>query len=256
MPCILQMTDLHLMSDPAGTLKDVCTRAEVERVIAYIREGVDAGRWSFDQIVVTGDLAHDEQRETYDVLRELLGDWLPKCKLLLGNHDNRPFVREAFPDLASDEPDFLTFSCRVGNWRLIGLDSHIPGEVEGLLGERQLLWLTEELRSHVGQPTVLFLHHPPFEVGSAWVDALGLRDAQSLLQVVAGAPQVKAICAGHVHQDREKRIGDLQLLTTPSVVIQFGVDSPEFSLDFIPPGFRILDLDGNVFRSEVVRLPE
>ncbi|MEO8496199.1 MAG: phosphodiesterase [Planctomycetota bacterium] len=255
MPCVLQLTDLHLMTDPAGTLKDVCTRDEVARVFAYVREGIRDKRWSFDQIVVTGDLAHDELRETYDVVREMLGDWLPKCKLLLGNHDNRPFIREAFPDLAPSEPDFFTFSCAVGNWRLIGLDSHIPGQVEGLLGERQLEWLGEELRSHVGQPTVLFLHHPPFDVGSAWVDALGLLDKESFLQVVTSAPQVKAICAGHVHQAREKRIGELQLVTTPSVVLQFGVDSPEFSLDFIPPGFRVLHLEGGNFRSEVVRLP-
>jgi 3',5'-cyclic-AMP phosphodiesterase len=256
MPCVLQLTDLHLMSDPAGTLKHVVTRDEVARVFAYVREGVRSGRWSFDQIIVTGDLAHDELRETYDIVRDMLGDWLPKCKLLLGNHDSRPFIRDAFPDLANSEPEFFTFSCRVGDWQLIGLDSHIPGQVEGSLGERQLQWLGEELASHADQPTVLFLHHPPFDVGSAWVDALGLLDKDLFLQVVTAAPQVKAVCAGHVHQDREKRIGGLQLLTTPSVVLQFGVDSPEFSLDFIPPGFRVLYLEDDVFCSEVVRVPE
>ncbi|MBC8355852.1 MAG: metallophosphoesterase [Planctomycetes bacterium] len=255
MPSVLQLTDLHLLSDPAATLKDICTRDEVTRVFAYIREGVAARRWNFDQIVITGDLAHDEQRETYEVLREMLGDWLPNCKLMLGNHDSRPFIREVFPELASNELDFFTFSCRVGEWQLIGLDSHISGEVPGELGQRQLEWLAEELRLHVGQPTVLFVHHPPFEVGSAWVDALGLRDAASLLELATNAPQVKAICAGHVHQDRQKNIGNLQLFTTPSAVVQFGVNSEEFSLDFIPPGFRILHLEGDIFRSEVVRLP-
>jgi len=255
MPCVLQLTDLHLMTDPAAALKDICTRDEVARVFAYVREGVQSGRWSFDQIVVTGDLAHDEQRETYEVVREMLGDWLPTCKLLLGNHDSRPFIREAFPELAPSEPDDFTFSCRVGDWQLIGLDSHVAGKVDGSLGERQLGWLREELRVHAEQPTVLFLHHPPFDVGSAWVDALGLRDAESLLQVATSAPQVKAICAGHVHQQCEKRIGNLQLLTTPSVTVQFAVDSPEFSIDFIPPGFRVLYLEDETFRSEVVRLP-
>ncbi|MDA1049745.1 MAG: metallophosphoesterase [Planctomycetota bacterium] len=255
MPCVLQLTDLHLMTDPSAVLQDICTRVEVERVFAYVRAGIASGRWSFDQIVITGDLAHDEQRATYDILREMLGDWLPTCKLLLGNHDSRPFIREVFPELAPREPDFLTFSCRVGDWQLIGLESHISGEVEGELGERQLEWLAAELRLHAQQPTVLFVHHPPFDVGSAWVDALGLRDAESLLQVATSAPQVKAICTGHVHQEREKRVGDLQLLTTPSAAVQFGVDSPEFSLDSIPPGFRVLYLEDEAFRSEVIRLP-
>jgi len=91
------------------------------------------------------------KRETYDIVRDMLGDWLPKCKLLLGNHDSRPFILEAFPELAPSEPDFFTFTCRVGNWQLIGLDSHIAGAVEGSLGERQLAWLGEELRSHADQ---------------------------------------------------------------------------------------------------------
>lgn len=255
MPCVLQLTDIHLLTDPRATLKDVCTRDEVARVIGFIRGGVAAGRWDFDLIVVTGDLAHDEQRETYDVVRQMLGDWMPKCKLLLGNHDSRPLIRDAFPELASDEPEFFTFSQRVGEWQLIGLDSHVAGEVAGSLGERQLDWLRAELSLHAQQPTVLFVHHPPFDVGSAWLDAIGLLDAKALLEVVATASQVKAICSGHVHQDREKRIGDLQLLTTPSAVVQFGVNSPDFSLDHVPPGFRILHLEENEVRSEVVRLP-
>ena len=255
MPCVLQLTDLHLLADPAETLKDVCTRDEAARVFAYVRAGIASRRWSFDQIVITGDLAHDELRETYDVLREMLGDWLPKCKLLLGNHDSRPLMRQVFPELAPSEPDFFTFTCRVGDWQLIGLDSHLAGEVKGALGQRQLEWLREELCMHAQQPTVLFVHHPPFEVGSAWVDALGLQDAASLLQIATSAAQVKAICAGHVHQDREQQSGNLRLLTTPSAVVQFGVNSAEFSLDFVPPGFRVLHLDGETFRSEVVRLP-
>ena len=255
MPCVLQLTDLHQLADPAAKLKDVCTRDEATLVIAYVRDGVRMGRWRFDQIVVTGDLAHDERRETYDILREMLGDWLPICKLLPGNHDSRPSMREAFPELAPAEPEFFTFSCRVGDWQLIGLDSHIAGEVAGSLGARQLEWLGAQLRLHAEQPAILFVHHPPFDVGSAWVDAIGLQDAEPLLRVATGARQVKAICAGHVHQTCEKRIGDLQLLTTPSAVLQFTTNSPELSLDRVPPGFRILYLEDDSFRSEVVRLP-
>jgi 3',5'-cyclic-AMP phosphodiesterase len=255
MPTVLQLTDLHLLADPAGTLKHVCTRAEVERVFAFIRIGVAEGRWDFDQIVLTGDLTHDEPQETYDLLRELLGDWFPKCELLLGNHDDENIVRAAFPELAPSDLDFFVFTCQVGEWRLIGLDSHVPGEVSGAIGEQQLAWLADQLAQHLAQPTVLFLHHPPFAVGSAWVDALGLRDANALLALATSYPQIKAICAGHVHQECEQTIGGLQLLATPSAAIQFGVNSPEFSLDSLAPGFRIIHLDGETFRSEVVRLP-
>ncbi len=255
MPCVLHLTDLHLFADPSGIVKDVCTRNEVARVFAFIREGISAGRWDFDQIIITGDLAHDELRDTYDVLREMLGDWLPRCKLLLGNHDSRPFIRDAFPELANDNPEHFTFSQRLGTWQLIGLDSHVSGEVAGCLGNKQLTWLDEELDKHSERPTLLFVHHPPFNVGSAWVDEIGLTDAAQLIAIVSQHSQVRAICAGHVHQELADQLGEIRLMTTPSAVVQFSRGSAEFRLDPIPPGFRILNLDGDDFSSEVIRLP-
>jgi Icc protein len=253
MPTILQLTDLHLMSDPDAELKGVRTRGLTKRVIDDVRRGIDTKSWDIDRVVITGDLAHDELLETYDVLREMLGDLVPRCLLLPGNHDSRPFMREVFPELFATDGTFLTFSVAAGNWRLIGLDSHIPSTVPGQLGGQQLEWLAEELRKHAEQPTVLFLHHPPFSVGSAWVDAIGLQDAHDLMQCVASATQVKAICAGHVHQAFESEAMGVRLLTTPSASLQFTPNSTELGLDTRPTGFRLLRL-GERFESEVVRL--
>jgi Icc protein len=255
MPTILQLTDLHLMSDPAGELKGVRVRDITQRVIDDVRHRIDSGHCDVDRIVITGDLAHDELRETYFVLRELLGDLFPRCLLLPGNHDSRPFMREVFPELFAPDDDFLTFSVAVGKWRLIGLDTHVPGEVPGELGGPQLDWLVRELSEHSEQPTVLFLHHPPFSVGSAWVDAIGLKDAEQLMQRVAAAPQVKSICAGHVHQGFESDAKGVWLLTTPSASLQFRPCADDFELDTNPPGFRILRLDER-FESEIVRLQD
>ena len=253
MPTILQLSDLHLMTNPEVKLKGVQTRGITEGVINEVRRGIDAERWSFDRFVITGDLAHDEQRETYLVLRELLGDLLPQCLLLPGNHDSRPFMREIFPELFAPHEDFLTFAVSVGDWRLIGLDSHIPGEVPGYVDQQQLGWLGDQLREHADQPTVLFLHHPPFDVGSAWVDAIRLQNADELLQCVTSAIQLKAICAGHVHHDFETEANNLRMMTTPSASLQFTPNSSDFDLDTQPAGFRILHLDEQ-FESEVVRV--
>jgi Icc protein len=142
----------------------------------------------------------------------------------------------------------------VGGWRLIGLDSHVKGEVAGEVGSQQFDWLARELASRTDQPTVLFIHHPPFAIGSDWVDAIGLQDADVLLSCLNSSPQVKAVCAGHVHQEFETEANGVRLLTTPSASLQFTPQSEEFSLDEVPPGFRILHLSED-FQSEIVRLP-
>lgn len=252
MPTILQLSDLHLMADPLAELKGWRTRDKVERVLDRVR--LEADRGGVDQIVITGDLAHDELRETYLVLRDLLGELRDRCLLLPGNHDDREFMREVFPEACASDDDFISFSVAAGRWRLIGLDSHVQGEVAGELGARQLDWLAHELAWHADQPTVLFLHHPPFAVESKWVDAIGLRDADALLACLIGFEQVKAVCAGHVHQQFEAEASGVHMLTTPSASLQFTPQADEFCLDELPAGFRVLHLAED-FRSEVVRLP-
>ena len=254
MPTILQLTDLHLTADPLAELKGARTRPIVERMLNHVRGEIEQGRWRFDRIVITGDLAHDELHETYLVLQELLGDLRDRCLLLPGNHDDRKFMRTVFPECFAVEEDFLAFSVEQDGWRLIGLDSHVKGQVAGELGPRQLAWLANELAGHRDQPTVLFVHHPPFAVGSAWVDAIGLLDAAALMSCVASAAHVKAICAGHVHQQFEAELRGVRLLTTPSASLQFKPQAGEFCLDEVPAGFRVLHL-ANGLRSEVVRLP-
>lgn len=255
MRTILQLTDLHLMADPTAELKGVRVREITERVIADVKRRISSEGWDVDRVVITGDLAHDESRDTYFVLRELLGDLLPRCLLLPGNHDSRPFLRGVFPELFTRHEEYLTFSVPCGEWRLIGLDSHVPQNVPGQLGRQQLDWLAQELHNHADQPTVLFLHHPPFAVGSAWVDAIGLNDARELMHCVASASQLKAICSGHVHQEFELKTQRLTLLATPSASLQFLPDADEFTVDTKPPGFRVLRLSGK-FESNVVRISD
>ena len=253
---ILQLTDLHLISDPQQRLKGVPTRDALLDLLDFVRAGIETGRWDFDYIVVTGDVAHDEQLPTYEWLREILGDWLPRCRLIPGNHDDRAAIRRVFPELVVEDSSYACFSVETESWRLIGLDSHQPGEVAGQLEPDQLDWLASELECHSAQPTILFAHHPPFQVGSAWLDRIGLRNADALIELIQANPQVRVICTGHVHHEFKDCLGSVDLLTTPSTGIQFRPHEETLICDAIPAGFRTFQLDGDSYRTEVVRLPE
>ncbi len=251
---ILHLTDLHLQADPAAEIKGVRTRETLIDVLQFINEGVHADRWSFDTLVVTGDLTHDERSETYEALRELLGESLSQCRLVPGNHDDRELIRRVFPEITPTEGASLNFSLDVDGWRLIGLDSHVTGELYGRIGTPQLEWLSRELTTHAAQPSVLFMHHPPVSIDSKWLDDIGLRDADALGEVVRTASQVQLICAGHVHQEYEGTLHGARVVTTPSTGVQFVPGTEELACDEVPPGFRIVHLDGGECRTEVVRL--
>lgn len=250
---ILQLSDLHLLADPGEELKGVCTRDSLIEVLKFVRQGEAAGKWDFDWVVLTGDFTHDERRETYLALRELLEPWLQKCRLVPGNHDDRALIREVFPELVTGDGSTINFSLAAGNWRLIGLDSHLPGEVRGRIDSEQFEWLSEQLAANAEQATALFVHHPPVSVNSAWLDAIGLEGSEQLQSIVQSHPQVRVVCTGHVHQEFRTEFGSAEVLTTPSTSVQFQPETEELVVDNLAPGFRILRLLEDGFETEVVR---
>lgn len=251
MPRIVQLTDLHLFCDRAR-LKNVPTWETLRDVCRHVK--THAGKW--DLLVLTGDLAHDELAETYELLREELGDWLPRCRLVPGNHDNRAGLRTVFSDIVPATDEFISFAEDLSGWRILGIDSHQPGEVPGRIKPEQLDWLSRELKQHRDQPTLLFLHHPPIPVNSPWLDKIGLENPEPFQQLIAEHPQIQAIITGHVHHEFRGKLGTADVLTSPSTSLQFEPKGEDSSYTNDPPGYRIFDLEKESYRTEVHRLPE
>ncbi len=248
---IVQLTDLHLYQDPACLLAGVPTWVTFRSVL----EQVKRQHSDFDYLILTGDLAQDEALETYLMLREALGDWVARCRIIPGNHDDRANLRKAFPELFSDNEGSLTFVLSAGGWRIIGLDSHVPGEVKGRVDGPQLAWLRTELASTPGTPTLLFVHHPPVPINVTWIDELGLDEAIELVELIEDSPDIRVVCAGHVHQAFAGRIGTAEMYTTPSTCVQFAARA-EKAFDTKMAGYRTFTLDEDGHHTEVHRLSE
>lgn len=248
---IVQLTDLHLYRDPASRLAGVDTWATFRAVLAQVK----SRRVDPDYLVLTGDLAQDEELDTYLMLREELGEWVERCRIIPGNHDDRSNLRQVFPELFTDSGEALTFRLAAGGWRIIGLDSQIPGEVNGRVDDAQLAWLRTEMGNAPGVPTLLFVHHPPLPISVDWIDKLGLIDSSGLVELIESSPEVKVVCAGHVHQEFSGRIGAAEMYTTPSTCVQFGART-EKTFDTRMAGYRLLTLDGDAHHSAVYRLAE
>lgn len=245
---ILQLSDLHLCGDPDTPLHGVPTKETLRGVLEHVRsESVD-----FDHLIITGDLADDGQVETYRILRVLLKDHLTRCRLLPGNQDSREHIRCVFPEIVGHNEGPITFAFRAGDWRLIGLDTLLPGAEDGHLSPEQLDWLSAELAAFVDTPTVIFLHHPPVPVYPGGEP--DLNHPERFLEIVTRCPQVKVVCAGHVHYESREHVGHTSFLTTPSTAFQYRpADNDAF--DLLPPGYRVFCLEANSYHTEVLRLP-
>ena len=93
---ILQLSDPHLLPVPDARLRAVPTYRSFRQVLRHLdREPVN-----FDWVILTGDLAHDEQRETYRLLRRTLEKRNTPWRLIPGNHDSRVFMWEVFPEVS------------------------------------------------------------------------------------------------------------------------------------------------------------
>lgn len=157
---IVQLSDIHLMESPDGRVMGVDTDESFRRVLAAVADEVPEP----DLVVTSGDLGHDEGRPTYERLSALLREHghRERCRLVPGNHDTPALLREVFADRYDDAPGgSACFGQRLGDWTVIGVDSHLPGELGGRVGAAQLAWLRERLAAAADSPTLVFLHHPP-----------------------------------------------------------------------------------------------
>lgn len=242
---LLHVTDTHLFATRDGRLRGVDTLHSLTAVL----DRAARDRRPADAILVTGDIAQDESRGAYLHFRELLAARGLPVWCLPGNHDAPDLMREAL----ADAPFAVGGAMRAGDWCIVLLDSHRPGEHGGRLTPAELARLRSTLEENRDAPVLIALHHHALPLGSRWLDELRLHDAQDLLGIVDEAPQVRAIVAGHVHQESDIARRGVRYLTTPSTCFQFLPHADEFAIDTRPPGFRWLDLhaDGS-FGTEVV----
>lgn len=251
MPTVIHLTDPHIPSDPEGTIQGVPAVKSLKSVLEMVQKECPDP----DLLVWTGDLANEGASAGYENFLETLGAWKERSRFLPGNHDNRETLRAFLPGIGGERDAPVAFRFSLGNWRLIGLDSHVPGKEHGELSPNQISGLRFWLEENPGFPTLLFLHHPPIPVGS-WMDAMGMKNPDALHDLVAGNPDIRAIFTGHVHHVFEGRFAGVPVYTTPSTAYQIRGGNNEFAIDPIPPGFRLIELDENSFGARVVRLPK
>lgn len=245
---VVQITDCHLLADPATPLHGWYNWQALNAVLQHARATCPR----IDVLLLTGDLMHDQSAVGYRRLAAAV-----QCVgattvcALPGNHDDPQVMREHMPGAIT------TGRLALGKWQLHLLDSHVKGSDGGRLGAQALAKLDQQLSDHPHSPTLIAVHHPVLPVGAAWLDAMRLHDGDALLRRLQQHPAPSAVACGHVHQADDQSHAGIRLLCSPAVTRQFRPASQVFAQD--PrrfPGYRWLCLhpDGRLV-SRVQRVP-
>jgi Icc protein len=236
---LVQFTDPHLFGDPGQTLRGLDTRASLERTLLAARAAVAAA----DAVLVTGDLVQDDPAG-YVPFRQIFGALGKPVYCVPGNHDDVITMSRV---LASS-PFVLGGHADHGAWRLVLLDSTVPGDAGGRLSAAALESLDDALRTSTGKSALVFLHHHPVDMRSRWLDEVGLENAAEFFAVLDRHAHVRAVAWGHVHQAHDAQRKSVRLLATPSTCAQFLPGSVDFALDTLPPAYRefTLHADGRL----------
>ena len=228
---IVQVTDPHLFQSTDGALLGMNTEESLECVLSLVREKTP----EFDLILATGDISQDGSDESYFRMRDKLQAFDRPFYWLSGNHDQNDVITKASVGTAA-----LQKVIDYPNWRIVMLDSSVTDEVHGFLHQHELDLLKEALKTD--KHVLVCFHHHPINVGSKWIDNIGVKNASEFMEMLESHDNVKAVLWGHVHQEVDEVQNGRRLLATPSTCIQFTKHSDDFSVDTLHPGYRYLEL--------------
>jgi Icc protein len=236
---IAQITDTHVRRKGDLLHHMIHTGRELRRAVAAINLLVPRPEY----VVATGDLVDRGKTKEYRRLHAILDGLTVPYFLVLGNHDDAAGLREEFGEhryLPRTGP--LRYVVESRPVRLVVLDTTRGRKPGGGLDDERLRWLDERLLEAPATPTLIAMHHPPFDTGIAPVDAHPLRGRTELAALVAVHPQVVRLIGGHIHRTCEVAFGGTLASTAPSTAHQLIVDrdaSGAYTIRLERPGFAL-----------------
>jgi len=239
---IAQITDLHV-TEPGALIEAVVdANAMLRAAVDYLNQ-LDPRP---EAVVATGDLADRGRPEEYAILRELLAPLDIPIYLLPGNHDERGPLTATFADHTYLPRDGGPLCWVIDDHpvRIVGLDTTEVERHDGVLDDARIEWLDGTLGARPEAPTMIAMHHPPFDTGVWWMDCVGLRDRERFQETVRRHPQVRRVISGHVHRAVQTTWGETLVSVAPSTAHQVGLDllvGEQASLTSEPPMLTLID---------------
>lgn len=240
---LIWLTDLHLVEPEQNLPQGVDPLARLRVCLEEIRTyHSDAER-----IVISGDLIQAHNPGAYGILRAELERMATPYRLLVGNHDDRQALLTVFPEVEHAD-GFIQYAEDLADARILYLDTLAQGGKHyGELCPRRRRWIREQTLAAGEGPLLLFLHHPPCEIGVPALDRLRLLDSDELASFIRGRRGTTHLFCGHVHRNVSGLWADDPFATLKSPHVQFDLDmtGSKLARSEEPPGYGVILIGQN-----------
>ncbi|PKF49964.1 phosphodiesterase [Enterovibrio nigricans] len=255
---IIQLTDTHIVCPSQKVSGVLDTYSLFERAIEKINKDLPK-LGDIDGIIVTGDITDCGDVASYEAFKLVIERLAIPYYVIPGNHDLRSSMHQCFNQLNDlNQSDEINWLLPFHDIDLIGLDTVIPGSGGGHLSPNALQFLDSSLGQSTDKPALIAMHHPPFESGIQFMDAIGLEGVNELHEILVSTPREVRIICGHLHNSIVCSVGGKTVLSSPSTASTFLTDHR----DNAPVGFTqntggyMLHEWNNGFRSSYLTLAE
>ncbi|MCS3844154.1 metallophosphoesterase [Microbacterium sp. AK031] len=223
---ILHLSDTHFSGDGGRHYGVVDTAEHLRRALSHV------AHLTFDLVVVSGDVSQDGSEASYRQIRDAVTTWTrargARPVFAMGNHDQRAAFRAVLgdgqpdadelqlPGIGLDRP--VASVVEQDGWRVVVLDSSVPGAGYGRLESEQLAFLRETLADTVAHGTVVVVHHPPLHAQTDLLQALALdeHDGREFLDIVRDT-DVRIVLSGHYHMPITEIVAGVPVTVAPGV---------------------------------------
>ncbi len=246
---VIQITDLHLTTDPGSKLYGVDNAYTLDRVIATINRLAIKP----NIVIATGDLVEDPSIAAYLRLQTYLSKLNCPVYILPGNHDHTDNMRESLVD------DHIHFESRVSfdRWEFVFINSQVVGKDHGFVSPDELDILRSNLSKCDKNPVLVCIHHTPDLTCPC--SGCQLENAAEIIDLLSSYDNVKGVIAGHTHLEQQSSNTVFPIFTTPSTFAHITHDQSgkwkdhedfwiSHEINIHKQGFRSLDLapDGEI----------
>jgi len=237
---IAQITDIHLGFDPDNPAE--FNRKRLDRTL----EDLLALDPAPDMLFATGDLIDRGDLESYRRLANALSVCPFPVHMCLGNHDMRGTFHEQFPDVPMHD-GFVQYELEQSGLRFLVLDTLEEGRHGGAFCETRAAWLKDRLAEKQDVPTIIVQHHPPVEVGIAWMNTHPEEPWVARLgDCIEGHPQIVAMLCGHIHRMIQAHWHNIPIAICPSTAPQVALNLKDIDPDQ-PDGRNMIIADPPAF---------
>lgn len=245
----IHISDLHLVA-PGEKLWGF---DPLERLAACLSD-VAAHHSDAAFCAISGDLAERGEVAAYQALKDLLSRFPLPTSLALGNHDDRENFLQVFSGTPRDARGFVQSAAEHDGHIILALDTlKGPPSSAGLYGEDRRAWLKMELARAGEKPVIIFMHHPPFDIGHELMDLIKLEDGEGFHRLLSGR-NIKHIFFGHAHRPTSGQWRGIPFSAVPSLAHQlplvggsvptvYSDEPPMYAVALIEPDRTVIHFD-------------